>query len=110
MAWVDKAEQLQLIRNAEELKSEADARTAGIIKTSDTNFAFQVSELMRDLFFFIDEHEDEMDERERNANYVVNEMEFTLERAQRKLREIREHVEYVKSLDKIEKILDNGDD
>ena len=107
---VDKNEQLQIIRNAEELKSEADARTAGIIKTDDATFAFRVSELMRDLFFFIDEHEDEIECREVEAADAVNEMEFTLGRAQEKLRKIREHVEHVKKLDKIERILDNGDE
>jgi hypothetical protein len=106
---VDKSEQLQIIRNAEELKSEADARTAGIIKTDDATFAFRVSELMRDFFFFIDEHEEEMGGRERDANDAVNEMEYLLEQAQNKLQKIRDHVDHVKKLNRIEDILDNGD-
>ena len=105
---VDKSEQLQLLRTAEELKSAADARTAGVLNTQDGQFAFAVSEFIRDFFFFVDEHEEEIEHREREATDSVRELEYELEDKNDKLARIRRQVIKARELDEIGKILDEG--
>jgi len=98
-------QRLNLLRRMEELASDADWRSIGGFKTSDQEFAFRVREVLLDVLYFIDNHEQDMLERERDAERSVNKMETELEDAFDKLSEIQAYIQERKQLQVIETII-----
>jgi hypothetical protein len=103
-------ERKNLMRQLEYIKSEADWRSIGGFQSTDTKFAREVSELLRELLVFIDGHEDEMTEREHEAERIVQEAENELEWANKKLDKIHAYIDERKQLRAIEAILSGGHD
>lgn len=93
----------------EDLFREADWRCEGGFNTSDTKFALQVREILRELTAALSElaieHETDID----NVNNEINELEYSLDEAQKKLNQIEAWVIKQQQLSKILDIIRHGD-